>query len=80
MLIVWKLPGKDFRRPVVNCILNGLTDISKWFADSYSVQFRNYPVADASVENPESVPCGAVMKRRKNPDEVLGDGKEPLAT
>jgi len=32
--------------------------IAKWFADSYSVQFRNYPVADDFVEDPVTVPCG----------------------
>ncbi len=32
--------------------------IGKWFAENYSVQFSNYPVADEWIDRPECIPCG----------------------
>jgi formylmethanofuran dehydrogenase subunit A len=31
------------------------TDIKRWFEDSYSIQWRNYPVDAASLQNHEAI-------------------------
>ena len=33
------------------------SDISKWFDDYYSIRFRNYPVSDDYLDDPEQVMC-----------------------
>ena len=32
-------------------------DIRRWFEDSYSIQWRNYPVADAAIPDREVIAC-----------------------